>query len=78
MPKFEIGERVRVTITDASEYARNAAEALNSATGKIERFKSDGEALVIFDSAIPSWWSHQSPVTAFWFPPRDLTKEKTK
>ena len=70
-----IGSRVRVRIVAPQKYAHGAAAALDGMTGTVERFKSDGEVLVWFDKPAPTWWTHQTPATAFWFPPTDLVAE---
>jgi hypothetical protein len=71
------GARVRVAIKDRNEYAHGAAESLDGHTGTIERAGRPGY-LVKFDAPLPrTWWTHQSPVTAFWFARKDLKPEET-
>ena len=72
--QLSAGDRVRVTIVDKTIYAQGAGDALDGCEGVIERFKTDGEALVKFDKPAPTWWSNQLPWGAGWFPPCDLTQ----
>jgi hypothetical protein len=76
---FEVGNRVMVTIEEADEYAMRAAEALDGRTGVVEAVEETPwpgqprRRLVRFDEPAPTWFTHQTPATAFWFPIRDMT-----
>jgi hypothetical protein len=73
---FKVGDRVRVTIQDPSQYAYGCAKCLDGALGTVETVKdtsSCGRYLVCFDEARPSWWSNGSPTKTFHFPAKDLT-----
>lgn len=67
-----VGALVKVRIRTPERYAQGAAEALDGALGVIERQKADGEFLVEFYLPRPTWWTNQTPTTAFWFPSEDL------
>lgn len=79
---MKIGDRVTVKLRDPDRFASGAATALEGATGVVTSFapnsyNGDGPGpgpawLVEFDSPRPTWWTHQIPVTAFWFPAGDL------
>jgi hypothetical protein len=66
------GTRVRVRIVEPKTYAHGCAEALNGLPGTVEKFGNAGEVLVAFDKPAPTWWTHQTPATGFWFPHSDL------
>jgi hypothetical protein len=67
------GKRVVVTIRDHDTYAHGCAAALDGKHGTVERANTRGDAwLVNFDEPAPTWWTHQTPANAFWFPANDL------
>jgi len=71
----KVGDRVKVSTLDPQTYAVGAAEALSGMVGTVERIgNSTGPdaVLVKFDSPAPTWWSHQTPATKFWFELREL------
>jgi hypothetical protein len=67
------GQRVRTRQLDRRTYARGAAEALSGLTGVVDgKPGRDGRHLVRFDAPAPTWWSYQTPPTAWWFDADEL------
>lgn len=76
--KVHVHDRVQVAILNDRDYAFRCAQALNGMTGVVERYDANGDlAMVRFDKPAPTWWTHQTPVTGFWFPVHDLQVIRT-
>jgi hypothetical protein len=72
-----IGSKVVVQIEDYERYAFGAAAALDGMKGTVvSRHEGhlDPVWLVEFDQPAPTWWKHQTPATAFWFPEGELVE----
>ena len=75
-----IGMKVRTSVR--RPYAKGAAEVLNGQTGTVTTIReptlterpssAKTGVLVTFDEPLEGWWTHQSPVTAFWFDPDEV------
>jgi len=85
--KYKVGDRVKISIVDSSNYAKGAYESLNSLKGEIEEvkdmscwttreYKDPKEIqqmyLVRFAEPPKAWWTHQRPSSGFHFPESDL------
>ena len=69
---MNIGQKVKVEITNFDRWAMGGAESMNGLTGTIEKMKDkdwfgNHEVLVNFDTPAKPWHSYQLPVTGFWF-----------
>lgn len=75
-PKVAVGDRVVVAIKDPTKFAYRAAEAMNGATGVVEKIGAishgPSACLVAFDQPVNTWWTGGSPSIGFWFDPGDL------
>lgn len=68
------GKRVIVKIRNRSKYATGCADALEGMAGTVTGSNDRADAwLVQFDKPAPTWWTHQTPARAFWFPASDLS-----
>ena len=91
--KYKVGDRVKISIIDSSNYAKGAYESLQSLKGEIEEVKDMSNwtriaykdlkkiqpmYLVRFEKPPKAWWTHQRPSSAFHFPESDLIHDREK
>lgn len=72
---MNIGDKVKVNITNPRSYARGAAECLNGKMGVVESINSRMSICVRFDSPAKNWWAAQSVCLAFHFSENELVPQ---